>query len=813
MTMKIRLILGLSFLLALQPALAAETCQATRGIAMINQPNPDLSKLNQILSICDKTIPNDIQVLLLHGLIARKMAETTQNYTDAINWFEKAKATAGSGNLSPTLELALTYEWAGNIKKAQALYDEALSTDSTSRPALFGKARTEVAQNNIAGAKQTYQRILQDNPVDDEARQNLEDLNVAGADLKVGRYCHANEALRLLNLAQPPMLAIEKMIENCDKTLPNNPRVLLLHGLYERKKALTTKNYQLAIQWLGRTIQKTSASDIAPSMELAVTYEWANDPTQAKAIYDTILAKKPRYRPALFGLARVALAENRFDDSAKIYQEFLDKNAQDIEALNGLARIDMAKKQYDAAREKFKQVLIFDAKNADALIGLQQLSAAVEAQAQLVKNEKRAALALPKKVTPLCEANKGLVLLNQTHPNYSDINDILTRCDKNTPDDVQALLLHGLVERKKNMNTGQYQTAITWLQKAAKNATLDNPSPKLELAVTYEWNNEPQKAGAIYQDILHQDPTSYPALLGMGRVYRAEYNVYEAKGIYNYLLIQKPNDVDALNGLAWTQLTDKQVTLAKGNFSKALRLQPNNTDAQLGLKLSNELTRYILSVNGGRYSVSNAKSYTSNINYYADLNATDQFIMQLTHNSNEIQLSFVLDPTVLPKNSAFFGFQRQYPNRYGWGINYEYRERTQLRAEHRIGANANVFLFHNFQWLVGAREGLPSPWNNQLYYSRFTLFTHLPVDVSLTGYWGHQQVGGGTSSYVLDLSKEFANRAYYDIGASYSPSQLSWETHANVILPILKNQSLESAYEHLYFNGTTAISIGWRIYW
>jgi hypothetical protein len=187
--------------------------------------------------------------------------------------------------------------------------------------------------------------------------------------------------------------------------------------------------------------------------------------------------------------------------------------------------------------------------------------------------------------------------------------------------------------------------------------------------------------------------------------------------------------------------------------------------------------------------------------------------MQLTHNSNEIQLSFVLDPTILPKNSAFFGFQRQIPYRYGWGINYEYRERTQFRVEHRLGANANLFVFNNLQWLVGVRDGFPSPWNNQLYYSGLTLFTNLPVNFSLTGYWGRQQFGGSTSSYSLDFSKEFMNRAYYDVGTSYSPSQLSWETHARVILPIMKNQAIESAYEHLYLNGTTALSLGWRIYW
>ncbi len=810
MIMKIiKLLFGLTCLITITTTHATQTCQVNRGIALINQNNPDLGEINQILTICDKTTPKDVQVLLLHGLVARKVAMTTRNYKTAINWFEKAKSATSNSNLSPTLELALTYEWSGNLKKAKSLYEDALSIDPNSRAALFGKARIEIAENQITAAKTTYQTMLQNNPLDNEARQNLDDLNNTGSSLKVGKLCHANEALRLLNLPQPPLIAIEKIITNCDKSLPDNPRVILLHGLYERKKALqTNKNYQLSIEWLQRAVKATPTSDIAPNTELAITYEWANQPDQAKAIYDAILSKKPHYRPAMLGLARVALAQHEPDNAAIIYNDLLKKNDPDLEALNGLARVNMSNKQYNIAREILDKVLSIDPTNTDALLSLKQIAAAIQSQTQLAAKKKS-----EKKIPPLCEANKGLILLNQNNPNDSAINKILAQCDKNAPQDIQTLLLHGLLERKLNMKTGHYQTAIYWLQKAADKSAPDDLSPLLELAVTYEWNNESKKAEAIYQSILISNPTSRPALLGLGRVYRAEYNIAAAKGVYFYLLKKQPNDIEALNGLAWVQLTDKQVTLAKGNFDKSLQLQPNNQDAQLGLKMTNDLTRYILSVNQGRYTVSNEKSYTSNINYYADLNATDQFIMMLTHNSNEIQLSLVLDPTILPKNSAFFGFQRQYPYRYGWGINYEYRERTQLRAEHRIGANANIFLFKNFQWLVGAREGLPSPWNNQLYYSRFTLFTNIPVDFSLTGYWGHQQVGGGTAAYALDLSKEFTNRAYYDVGTSYSPSQLSWETHARLILPIFKNQALESIYEHLYFNGTTAVSIGWRIYW
>lgn len=809
--MNIKLILSVTtfFFLTSQSLAANQICQASQGIALMNQSPINLQAIHDILAICDKQRPNDTQVLLLHGLVARKTAETSQNYTQAISWFEKAKASAPTANLSPTLELALTYEWAGQLKKAKALYQEALKQDETSRAALQGEARIAMAENDVATAKKIYQTLLDNNPLDDEARQKLQDLNMPAAQKTSGLYCQANEGLRLLNIPHPPFTAIEKIIVICDKQLPNHARVLLLHGLYERKKALQTKDYQLAIDWLKRAVLKMPKGDVSGLMELAVTYEWANKTEDAKTTYNTVLTEKPRYRPALFGLARVAMAEKHFSEAALTYQAFLDKNPNDVEALNGLARVEMAKKEYTLAGEHFKKALTIHPNDPDAQLGLEQLAAA-EKPITLTAPIKKA-ITLPP--VPVCMANKGLDLLNQTSPPYAEINRILQQCDKNAPHDVQTLLLHGILARKQGMPTHQYQTAIDWLQQAKQAAAPSNFAPALELAVTYEWNNEPKKAAVIYSEILKKDPYSRPALLGMARVYRSDYKIQEAKCIYYGLLSKNRNDTEALNGLAWSELTNKELPLAKDHFNRVLQLAPQNPDASLGLNMANNLTRYILSVNGGRYAVANEKSYMGNINFYADLNATDQFIMQLTHNSSEIQLSLVLDPTILPKNSAFFGFQHQIPNRYGWGINYEYRERTQFRVEHRLGANANLFVFNNLQWLIGARDGFPSPWNNKLFYSGLTLYTKLPINVSLTGYWGRQQFGGSTSAYAIDFSKEFLNRAYYLFGTSYSPSQLSWETHARVILPILKNQSLESGYEHLYLNGTTAVSLGWRIYW
>lgn len=49
--------------------------------------------------------------------------------------------------------------------------------------------------------------------------------------------------------------------------------------------------------------------DLTPRLELAVTYEWAQQLPQAQQVYQEILQHYPDNRPALLGMARVALAD------------------------------------------------------------------------------------------------------------------------------------------------------------------------------------------------------------------------------------------------------------------------------------------------------------------------------------------------------------------------------------------------------------------------------------------------------------------------------------------------------------------------
>jgi len=820
----------------------AQGCDLKLGFAEVSKHAGNLPLVNNILNECDAIAPNNQRVLFLHGLYSRKLDQASGNYRQSIQWLQRANIPD-----SPEIayELAITYEWSNQLNQAQTIYAQLSNIPSSRRNALLGLARIALAERNFPKALGIYTQLLLKNPNDVEAlngigriqitnnkldsaiaifskvlkldpinqtaTQSLEQIKKIrvqqGLDISnttnPGPFCKANMGLRLLNEKNPPLDFIKKILDICDKQLPNNEQVLLLHGLLARREAVATHNFSSTITWLKQAAAQASYGNDAPLLELAIAYEWAQKNVEAEHIYNALLLKDPKSRAALLGKARVAVLKNDNETANKIYQDFLSQNPQDTDALNGLARMALSHKQFETAKQFFTNVLGIDSLNQDALIGIAQIQQAIVASKPkpIVKT-----IIQP----PLCEANRGLILLNTPPPNYQAILQILRKCDANTPNDTQALLLHGLLARQ--MGSNYYPEAINWLSRAARTADAKNLGPLLELAVTYEWANNPNAALQIYHHILSTHPANNPALLGLARIYGQLYQRRNAYHLYRQLLIKDQNNIGALTGLAYLQLADYRTTYAKENFEKVLQLQPNNADAIKGLKLLPSATKYLLTINTGQYTVGGLSSNFVNGNLFVNLNSTDQFLLQLTHNSSELPLGLVLDPTLLPKNTALVGFQRQIPSQYGYGFNYEYRERNKFPVENRVGFNANVFMIPNVQWLIGGRAGFPSPWNNQLLFFGPTIFTSLPVNFTLTGFWGHQQTGGGTSAYAFDLSKELPGNLFYNLGASYSPSQKSWDIHARGIYPITKTQALEAIYEHNYFNGLSFYNLGWRVY-
>lgn len=813
-------------------------CDANQGLVLLNQENSPFPQIKTILAACDKSMPKDVQVLLLHGLLARKEGMKNSLYTEAISWLKQAKAAAADTNYIPALELAVTYEWANQPEKAQPIYEQVLATNPNSRPALLGFARTATANNQLEDALDIYKKLLSINPNDPDALNGkgrvmmaykaydeaalyfnqVLTLQPGNVDAQIGMkqvnvlneqiakldsaitpifICDPAQGLKLINQSPPQLLLVQQILLNCAREKNTEVQVLLLQGLNERVQ----KRYPQAIEWLKKAKNAAPIDNPVPALELAVTYEWSHFDLTAKNIYETLLVSHPDLRPALLGIARIDLGQKNSAAAQRIYSGLLQKNPKDVDALNGLARIHMMGKNYVQAKHYFNEVLNLEPGNVDAKIGLGQLNSSKVASQPLQKT-------LPEKSSP-CNTAAGLLLLNAKNPRLNEVQRILNYCDQLRHRDAQVYLLHGLLARSQK----NYSESIGWLQRAKDAAAGNDPVPAQELALTYEWSLQLKKAQAEYQELLAKNPKSRPALLGIARVEAAQYHIRIANLIYSQLLATNPNDVDALNAMGRLQLTNKKFKQSRAYFNRALELSPKNSDSLLGLEQLNNSTRYMASFNQGQYRVLDKQSNSSVLYGYSDINATDRVVGIATHNSQQLNLDLTVEPTILPNNSIFLAYQRQLPGEYGWGVNYDFRQHNNLPIESRVGGTGNVYLWNSLQWFGGFWAGFPSPWNNQLYFSGLTYYTPLPFNISATGFWGNQQIGGQNTTYSLDLSKEFENTAFYNVGASYNTTQKFWGYHGRLIFPTFKHQAIEGAVEHYEFNNITIFSAGWRVYW
>lgn len=362
--------------------------------------------------------------------------------------------------------------------------------------------------------------------------------------------CKINEGLKLLNQKTPPLADIETIIKLCQQEKPQGAEVALLRGLMARYEAQRTKNYDEAISWLQKAMRSAEPKNFIPALELAVTYEWANQPQKAQIVYDQILSQDKNNRAALLGEGRVLRRLTLYEQASLVYQQLLTKNKQDIDAINGLGWVEFAKNNFNQATQIFKNSLKIQPKNEEATLALKQISEA--------KRQQLAATPAP----VLCEADQGLILLNQPNPPIAQIEAILARCDRYTTNLTSNLMLHGMLARYEARNGKKfklYKIAITWLKFAMETAEPANLMPAMELAVTYEWALEPRKALLTYQKVLAKKPGDRNALFGEARALRELSQVRDAMQIYQQLLRNSPTDIDALNALGETLTTNYEL--------------------------------------------------------------------------------------------------------------------------------------------------------------------------------------------------------------------------------------------------------------
>ncbi|HEY5803561.1 MAG TPA: tetratricopeptide repeat protein [Lysobacter sp.] len=181
--------------------------------------------------------------------------------------------------------------------------------------------------------------------------------------------CDLDRAQRLMAQKPQPTAQIDAMLEQCRATGTGDYRIDLLAGVRARDDGRLTD----AVAALARAHEQAPA-EIAPTLELAVAYEFQQRPGEARALYQQVLQADPSSRPARLGLARVARQQYRPEEAETIYRDLLAANPGDREAQAGMAMAALQQRRYDDARERLQSLQASQPDDPEVQAGLAELA-------------------------------------------------------------------------------------------------------------------------------------------------------------------------------------------------------------------------------------------------------------------------------------------------------------------------------------------------------------------------------------------------------------------------------------------------------
>jgi putative PEP-CTERM system TPR-repeat lipoprotein len=300
------------------------------------QPAEAEKLLGDVLDI-DPTNDTALTALLTHLLNTNRVAR-------AIDVVQKARAVAPDNALL-TATLADLETRNGEPEKAIALLDRA-PKDQIGLPALLGaRARALVTMNNLSDARDTYTRILTQNPNDLDARGHLTDVQVALKDY-VGARTTVQDGLKLAPKNYAMLRALTQieqrasglpaaldLADKLEKDPANLPQARLLKGdVY-----LAARQPDKAADAFAAEFKAAPATDLV--LRLAAVQESLGRSDQAIQTLTDWIARNPDDTAAIEAVAYDELAAQKNDLAQAHLEALLATRPGNPMAMNNLAWI------------------------------------------------------------------------------------------------------------------------------------------------------------------------------------------------------------------------------------------------------------------------------------------------------------------------------------------------------------------------------------------------------------------------------------------------------------------------------------------
>lgn len=406
-----------------------------------------------------------------------------------------------------------------------------------------------------------------------------------------------------------------------------------------------------------------------------------------------------------------------------------------------------------------------------------------------------------------CDIDGAQRLMAQQPRPDAHIQTLLDQCRTAGSPDYRIDLFAGVIARDDR----RLQDAVELLARAHERAPAEL-SPMLELAVTYEFQEQPGKARPLYQQALSIDPASRAAKLGLARVARQQYRPDEAAAIYRELLAADPEDREAQTGLAMVALQQRDYDEARQRLQPLQAAHPDDPQVQAGLVELAQGWRYRLDVRAGHENVVQGETNRGVVQLEVAPNARDVFRARYEHNDNEVISRDPFDQAVTPLDSLRVGWLRRVPGHYFWEIAVEGRRHDVIDDTQRIELNVGHRLGGDVQGFTGVRQQFPSSLDDRLWHVGASIPISTRTYATLIAYYAQPSVGDDNMAYVADLTYE-RDRLQLTGGIGYGADPSNFIVHVLGVVPLSHRQAITFGFEHRSLGDETDAVLGWRVEW
>ncbi len=438
--------------------------------------------------------------------------------------------------------------------EASKLTNEILKSTPHDVDALVFKGELQMRQNDAAGALDTLQSALKNDPDNAVAHYHL---GLAYAQQHDGHRAEAEwrEAVRI----KPDMTEAQRLIATVEISRGEVDAVLQTANQIVQAQPYAPDGYLI------RSLAELAKQRYADAQKDA----------------DEANQRAPLAPGPYFQLGNIQLAQKHFADAEKFYRQSLEKDPSSSEALGGLMNTFVAQKQYDKAIDAVNVQIAKSPNNSNFydLLGT--------ALFQGRKDYTGAETALRKAVDLDKNNVDALEKLGRVQIEQGAIDRALPvylQATKDNPREVRFFVLAGeLYETKQDWDSAKamYQQALS--------VSPENPAAANNLAyVLLEHGGNIDVAMDMAQTARRGTPNSPNAADTLGYA-------YYRKGIYTSAisqfqealrLIQKagaPDDAVVHYHLGLAYQKANQMSLARQQFEKAVKLKPDNADARKAL--------------------------------------------------------------------------------------------------------------------------------------------------------------------------------------------------------------------------------------